>query len=34
MSGKRPALSFGFCGDAVPAAKPFVPVKRPGAARG
>jgi D-amino-acid dehydrogenase len=34
MSGKRPALSFGFCGDVVPAAKPFVPVKRPSAAGG
>ena len=33
MSGKRPALSFGFCGDAMSAAKPFVPVKRPSAAR-
>ena len=33
MSGKRPALSFGFCGDAMPAAKPFVPVNRPKPAR-
>jgi D-amino-acid dehydrogenase len=33
MSGKRPALSFGFCGDAVPAVRPFVPVKQPSAAR-
>lgn len=24
ISGKRPALSFGFCGEALPAAKPFV----------
>jgi len=29
MSGKRPALSFGFCGEPMPAAKPFVPVRRP-----
>lgn len=28
ISGKRPALSFGFCGEALPAAKPFVPVQR------
>ncbi len=28
ISGKRPALSFGFCGEALPAAKPFVPVTR------
>ena len=27
MSGKRPALNFGFCGDALPASRPFVPVK-------
>jgi glycine/D-amino acid oxidase-like deaminating enzyme len=32
ISGKRPALSFGFCGEALPAAKPFVPAKRPSAA--
>jgi len=29
MSGKRPALSFGFCGEPMPAARPFVPVRRP-----
>lgn len=29
MSGKRPALSFRFCGDALPARRPFVPVVRP-----
>jgi D-amino-acid dehydrogenase len=34
MSGKRPALQFGFCGDVLPAAQPFVPVKRPSTARG
>jgi D-amino-acid dehydrogenase len=34
MSGQRPALSFDFCGDAMPAAKPYAPVKRPSAARG
>jgi D-amino-acid dehydrogenase len=28
ISGKRPALSFGFCGGALPAARPFVPVQR------
>jgi D-amino-acid dehydrogenase len=33
ISGKRPALGFGFCGAALPAARPFVPVKAPGAAR-
>lgn len=33
MSGKRPALSFGFCGDALPAAQPFAPVRRPHPAR-
>lgn len=33
MSGKRPALSFGFCGEALPAARPFVPVKRPSTAQ-
>ncbi|WP_088285250.1 D-amino acid dehydrogenase [Ideonella sp. A 288] len=31
MSGLRPALSFGFCGEALPAARPFVPVARPSA---
>lgn len=34
MSGKRPALQFGFCGDAVPPARVLPPVKRPSAARG
>ncbi len=29
ISGKRPALRFRFCGDALPAAKPFVAVKLP-----
>ena len=33
ISGKRPALQFGFCGDALPASKPFVPVKKPITAR-
>jgi D-amino-acid dehydrogenase len=33
ISGKRPALAFGFCGDAVPAPRPQVPVARPSAAR-
>jgi len=33
ISGKRPALSFGFCGEPMQAPKPFVPVKRPSAAR-
>ena len=33
MSGKRPALAFGFCGGAMPAAKPFVAVRRPKPAR-
>ena len=28
ISGKRPGLSFGFCGEALPAARPFVPVQR------
>ena len=28
MSGQRPALQFGFCGAALPAARPFVPVRR------
>ena len=29
MSGKRPALAFRFCGEALPPARPFVPVARP-----
>ncbi len=29
ISGKRPALSFGFCGDALPARQPSRPVKKP-----
>ena len=33
MSGKQPQLQFGFCGDALPAAKAFVPSKRTSAAR-
>ena len=33
MSGKRPALSFGFCGSAMVAAKPFVAVTRAKPAR-
>ncbi len=33
ISGKRPALSFGFCGDALPAAKRLVQVKRTKPAR-
>jgi D-amino-acid dehydrogenase len=28
ISGKRPALAFGFCGAALPAGKPFVAVRR------
>ena len=28
ISGKRPALSFGFCGDALPARQPSRPVKK------
>ena len=28
MSGQRPGLQFGFCGDALPAAKPFVAARR------
>ena len=33
ISGKRPGLSFGFCGDALPAARPFVAGKQPRVAR-
>ena len=29
ISGKRPALAFRFCGEALPPARPFVPVARP-----
>ncbi len=29
MSGQRPALQFGFCGAALPAARPLVPVRQP-----
>ncbi len=29
MSGQRPALQFGFCGAALPAARPCVPVRQP-----
>ena len=29
ISGKRPALSFGFCGDALPVRQPSRPVKKP-----
>lgn len=28
ISGKRPALGFGFCGEALPASRPFVPARR------
>ena len=28
ISGKRPALNFGFCGEALPASRPFVPARR------
>ena len=28
ISGKRPALNFGFCGDALPASRPFVAAQR------
>jgi D-amino-acid dehydrogenase len=28
ISGKRPALQFGFCGDALPAGRPFVAVRQ------
>ena len=27
-SGQRPALQYDFCGDALPAVRPFVPVRR------
>ncbi len=33
ISGKRPALSFGFCGDALPARQPSRSVKKPVTAR-
>ena len=33
ISGRRPALSFGFCGDALPARQPIRPVKKPVAAQ-
>jgi len=31
ISGRRPALAFGFCGDALPPARPYVPVAARGA---
>ena len=33
MSGQRPALQFGFCGDALPATRPLVAVRREAAGR-
>ena len=33
ISGQQPAVSFGFCGDALPPSRPFVPVHAKAAAR-